>query len=108
MGASLERWADTPEVHALEELDKKFLASPEGKRLVAEWTDFGEALKEAIKETEDGIHIENDHLDMIGDELDDVAHEYKKLEKSAWAAAYKKGWEDALHTEEAEGVARRF
>jgi hypothetical protein len=45
---------------------------------------------------------------MIGDELDDVAYEYKKLEKSAWAAAYKKGWEDALHTKEAEGVARRF
>jgi len=45
MGSSLERWADSPEVKQLEELDKKFLASPEGKKLVMEWTDFGEQLK---------------------------------------------------------------
>jgi len=45
MGSSLERWAESPEVKQLEELDKKFLASPEGKKLVQEWTDFGEQLK---------------------------------------------------------------
>lgn len=62
MGSSLERWGTSTEVEHLKELDKKFLASPEGKRLVAEWTDFGKALKEAIKETPNGIHIDNDDL----------------------------------------------
>tara|TARA_B110000977_G_C10880919_1_gene417461 strand:+ start:306 stop:446 length:141 start_codon:yes stop_codon:yes gene_type:complete len=32
--ASLKRWAHTAEVHNLEKLDKAFLSSPAGKRLV--------------------------------------------------------------------------
>lgn len=107
MGSSLERWADSAEVDHLKELDKKFLASPEGKRLVAEWTDFGEALKKSIKETPNGIHISNSKLDMIGDEADDVAYEYKKLEHSPWAKAYEAGWKAALHNKEAQAVERR-
>jgi hypothetical protein len=101
MGSALERWGTSTEVEHLKELDKKFLASPEGKRLVAEWTDFGKALKEAIKETPNGIHIDNDDLEDAGDELDDVMYEYKKLEKSPWAAAYEQGWKDATHNKEA-------
>jgi len=30
LGSALEKWGSTPEVKAIEELDKKFLASPEG------------------------------------------------------------------------------
>lgn len=107
MGSSLERWADSPEVKQLEELDKKFLASPEGKKLVMEWTDFGEQLKQSIKETPQGIHIPNKDLEAIGDELDDVAYEYKKLEKSEWARAYEAGWNAAVHNKEAAAVQRR-
>lgn len=107
MGSSLERWGTSDEVEALKELDKKFLASPEGKRLVAEWTDFGEALKHSIKETPNGLHIPNDKLQAIGDEADDVAYEYKKLEKSEWAKAYEAGWNAAIHNKEAQSVERR-
>lgn len=37
LGNSLEKWSKTAEVKHLEELDKQFLASPEGKRLMMEW-----------------------------------------------------------------------
>jgi len=40
---------------------------------MAEWKDFGEALKKAIVKTKDGIHIKNSEIDHISDELDDVA-----------------------------------
>merc|ERR1719230_758496 len=51
LGDSLKEWGESDEVEHLKELDKKFLASPEGKALVKEWTDFGEALKKHIKKT---------------------------------------------------------
>jgi plasmid stability protein len=47
--ASLKRWFNTREMHNIEKLDKAFLASPEGKRLVAEWKDVGELLKKHLK-----------------------------------------------------------
>jgi hypothetical protein len=108
MGNSLERWGESEEVKHLNELDKKFLASPEGKRLVAEWKDFGELLKKSIKETKTGIHISNDAMDDLSDELDDVADQYKKLDGSKWDKAYKAGWEAATKNKEAKSVANRW
>jgi len=51
LGSSLERWGKSAEVEHLKELDKKFLASAEGKALVKEWKDFGEALKKHVNWT---------------------------------------------------------
>lgn len=110
MGSSLKRWAKTPEVKALEALDKKFLASPEGKRLVQEWKDFGEVLKKHVKKTKTGIHIENGAWDEINDELDDVADEYESTfaKGSKWSKAYEAGWKKALSNKRAQSVARRW
>ena len=107
-GNSLERWGMTEEVKAIEELDKKFLASREGKELMMEWEDFGHALKEHVKETKDGIHIDNKGFEIIEDEADDIEHEYKMLHGSKWDKAYQEVWEKALSTKEAKSVGRRF
>ena len=108
MGNSLERWGKSDEVTALKELDKKFLASPEGKELMAEWKDFGEALKDHIKETKNGIHIDQAGMHVIEDEADDIEHQYKKLDGSKWEAAYDAAWEKATTSPEAKSVGRRF
>lgn len=108
LGDSLEEWGKSDEVEHLKELDKKFLASKEGKALVKEWKDFGEALKKHVKETENGIHIDNENMDDIEDEFDDVLAEYKGLEGSKWDKAYKKGWEAATTSDEAHSVERRW
>jgi len=51
----LKQWVATKEVAHIAELDKKFMASPEGKKLVKEWHDFGEALKKNVKPIPNGI-----------------------------------------------------
>jgi len=108
MGNSLERWGKSDEVAALKALDKKFLASPEGKELMAEWKDFGLSLKEHIKKTPKGIHIDHEGMQIIEDEADDVEHEYKMLKGSKWEKAYDAAWEKATTSPEAGSVARRF
>merc|ERR1711990_658363 len=108
LGSSLERWGESAEVAHLKELDKKFLASERGQRLVAEWKDFGEALKANIYENETGIHIPNSAMDEISDELDDVADEMEDFKTSKWQKAYEKGWEAALKNKQAASVERRF
>ena len=109
MKNSVRRWAESDEVEAIRELDKKFLASPRGKRLVAEWKDFGHALKKHVKKTRTGIHIDNQHgMNEITDELEDVGHQYEQLEKTRWAKAYDYRWKQALHNDEAKGVERRW
>lgn len=108
LGDSLQEWGKSDEVEHLKELDKEFLASDEGKALVKEWKDFGEALKKHVKETEKGIHIDNENMDDIEDEFDDVMDQYKSLEGSEWDKAYKAGWEAATTSDEAESVKRRW
>ena len=108
LGMSLEKWSKTPEAKAIEALDKKFLASPEGKRLIAEWTDFGKALEANIVHTENGIHIHNSGMDQISDELNDVAHQYEMLEGSKWDKAYHAAWAKATTTPAAEVVGANF
>jgi len=106
--SSVRRWAHSDEVEHLKELDRKFLASPEGKRLVAEWKDFGHALKSHIKKTENGIHIDNKAWDEIEDEAKDVEDQYKQLDGSKWDKAYEAGWKAATNNKEAHSVGRRW
>merc|ERR1719218_309809 len=108
MGNSLERWGKSDEVAALKKLDQKFLASPEGKELMAEWKDFGMSLKEHIKKTPNGIHIDHDGMQIIEDEADDIEHEYKMLHGSKWEKAYDAAWKKATTSPEAKSVGRRF
>jgi len=63
---------------------------------MAEWRDFGLALKKAIVKTKDGIHIKNSEMDHISDELDDVADQYEELGKGPWGKAYDKAWKAAI------------
>jgi len=56
---SFRRWAHTDEVKAIKELDKKFLKSVQGQKLMKEWKEFGESLKAHVKETPNGIHVDN-------------------------------------------------
>ena len=99
---NLRRWAHTDEVQAIKELDQKFLKSKEGQELMQEWKEFGEALKTHVKETPNGIHIDNEGVKIIENEADDVAAEYKQLEHSRWAKKYDAAWKKALETKEAE------
>merc|ERR1711990_1255207 len=108
MKNSLEKWGMSPEVAAIKKLDQEFLASPEGKELVAEWKDFGEALKTHIKETKNGIHIDDEGMQIIQDEADDVEHEYKMLHGSEWEKMYDAAWKKATTSPEAKSVGRRF
>merc|ERR1712206_8444 len=108
MGNSLERWGKSDEVAAIKALDKKFLASPEGKELMAEWKEFGETLKEHIKKTKDGIHIDSEGMHIIQDEADDIEHEYKMLHGSKWEKAYDAAWKKATTSPEAKSVGRRW
>merc|ERR1712167_425644 len=98
------KWAHSKEVQHLKALDKKFLASPEGKRLMKEWHDFGMALKKHIKKDKNGIYIDNKHMDDIEDELEDVKDQYKKLEGSKWDKAHTAGWKAAIHSNEAKAL----
>lgn len=104
MGDKLVVWGESEEVEHLKALDKAFLASPEGKKLVQEWKEFGEALKKSIVKTPNGIHIPNSKMDALGDELDDVADQYDSLEGSKWDHAYEAGWKAATSNEEAKNV----
>ena len=67
-----------------------------------EWKEFGEALKKHVKETPNGIHIDNEGVKIIEAEADDVADEYEQLEKSKWGRRYDRAWKKALETPEAE------
>lgn len=94
--SSLERWGHSKEVLHIKKLDKAFLASPKGKQLIQEWKDVGKVLEENVYENSTGIHIPNSALDKIGDELDDVAYQYKTLEGTGWEKAYTKAYDAAF------------
>lgn len=64
------------------------MASPEGKELMREWKDFGDALGEHVYHNDTGFHIDNEGLKVIEDEADDIDYQYKKLAKSQWAPKY--------------------
>lgn len=64
-------------------------------------TDFFEALDQHIKETDGGIEIDNEALDIIEAEADDIDAEFKKLEQSHWAQDYDQAFNELGQTEEA-------
>merc|ERR1711998_281037 len=59
VGEAFQKWGTSAEVDALKALDEEFYSSEEGQELIEEWNEFGEALDDAIVETENGIHIDN-------------------------------------------------
>ena len=60
-----------------------------------------------MKHEKDGVHFANEHMDELSDELNDVAHQYEKLDGSKWDKAYEAGWKAALSTKEAKSLGRR-
>ena len=109
---SLKKFAKTKEYANLKALDKKFYASPEGQKLIAEWKDVGMTLKNHVKidKKADHLHfyVPNEKMVELSDELTDVAYEYKYLEGSAWDKAYEAGFKAALATKQAAQVGRRW
>merc|ERR1712178_305461 len=107
--ASFKRFIHSKEMHNIQKLDKAFMASPEGKRLIAEWKDVGELLKKHVhhdKKT-NTLHLENKHMDDLSDELDDVADQYKSLDGSKWEKAYDAAWRKAVHSKQFQSLQRR-
>merc|ERR1712178_505785 len=107
--ASFKRFIHSKEMHNIQKLDKAFMASPEGKRLIAEWKDVGELLKKHVthdKKT-NTLHLDNKHMDDLSDELDDVADQYKSLDGSKWEKAYDAAWRKAVHSKQFQSLQRR-
>merc|ERR550514_2073222 len=77
-----------------------------------EWKDFGEAMKDHIHGFESagskGFDIDDEGMDILGDEMDDVEHEYKMLSGSKWDKAYQAGWKKAFESPEGQSLGRRF
>merc|ERR1712227_752294 len=86
--ASAKRWARSQEMKDLEALDKKFLATPRGKKMKAEIEDVFRQLDKSVYHNKQGMHIDNDDPQKVDDELTDVADEMKAFKKSKWNAAY--------------------
>jgi len=72
LGEAAMEWGESLEVEELKELDEDFHHSDEGEALMQEWKEFGEILKDAIEETETGIHIHNSKFDDLEDQLFDI------------------------------------
>jgi multidrug efflux pump subunit AcrB len=101
---ALKKFAHTKEIHNIKKLDAKFVKSPLGKKMIKEWTDVGKVLEENLKETDNGVHFDNEKMDELSEEIDDVADTYETFFKSKWAKAYDKGWKAAFETQEAKEV----
>lgn len=100
LGKAAMKWGTSDEIEDLKALDKKFYASEEGKALIAEWKEFGDILKEAIEETETGLHIHNSKFDDLEDQLDDIKENYDDLEETHWHDDYHDAIEAALENGE--------
>merc|ERR1711988_211936 len=75
LGKSIKQWAHSPAANRVRALDKKFLKSNDGKRLMKEWKDVGAVLKK--------------HIKQVSKELDDVSDHYEYLGTTHWDAKYK-------------------
>ena len=87
-------------------MDKKFLKSPQGQKLMKEWKEFGQSLKEHIQKTENGIHIDNEGYQIIEQEAQDVGEELEEFKNSKWNKKYDRAWKKALKTKEAHRLER--
>lgn len=89
LGKSIKQWAHSPAANRVRALDKKFLKSDDGKRLMKEWKDVGRVLKKHVKKGPNGVHIANHHIKKVSKELDDVSDHYEYLGTTHWDAKYK-------------------
>jgi hypothetical protein len=111
VGKHAMEWGTSAEVNHLKALDEKFKHSAEGKALMQEWREFGEALHEAIEETPTGVHIHNSKFDDLEDKVDDIKEDYEDLEKTHWAPEFDKAFHGAFENDEAhalEGALKKF
>merc|ERR1712227_698644 len=106
--ASLKRWGNSKEMHDLETLDKKFLATPRGKKMKAEIEDVFRQLDKSVYHNKQGMHIDNDDLQKVDDELTDVADEMKAFKKSKWNAAYNDKMQKVFNNKQAQSLRRRL
>jgi len=72
----------------LEALDKKFMSTPRGKKMVAEITDVFHQLDKSVYHNKAGLQINNKELVHVDDELNDVEDEIKSFKKSKWNKMY--------------------
>jgi len=109
LGASAKRFLKTKEVHEYEVLDKKFWASKAGQNLKREWMDVGKVLKEHLHEDKKtgALHMDNEAVEDLSDELDDVEGQYKHLEGSKWDKAYQAATKKAFATKQFAALKRR-
>merc|ERR1712070_363135 len=54
------------------------------------------------------VHIQNDMLPKLVDELDDVEHEFNKQKTGPWGTAFKSGWNKASTNQQAQNVKAEF
>jgi len=92
----------------LETLDKKFLATPRGKRMATEIEDVFQQLDKSIKHHKGGLMINNDQLDHVDDEVNDVVDQFKSFKKSKWSKMYEGALQRAFTNKEAKSVERRL
>jgi len=107
-GASLKRWGESEEMKDLETLDKKFLATPRGKRMATEIEDVFQQLDKSIYHNKHGLLINNDELDHVDDELNDVEDQLKSFRKSKWDKMYTRAMKKVFTNKEAKSVERRM
>lgn len=68
----------------------------------AEWEDVFKALDDMdVYHKKGGLHIDNDDVDNLSDELDDVADQYKELAKTPWQKAFDAQGKKAMSNKEA-------
>jgi len=104
VGNRAMKWGTSDEVNELKALDEKFKVSAEGKALMQEWREFGEALHEAIEETPTGIHIHNSKFDALEDRVDDIKEDYEDLDKTHWAKEFHGAFQAAFSNSEMKGL----
>jgi len=105
--ASVKRWAHSKEMKDLEALDKKFMSTPRGKKMVAEITDVFHQLDKSVYHNKAGLQINNKELTHVDDELNDVEDEIKSFKKSKWNKMYDNKMKAVFSNKQAESVHRR-
>merc|ERR1711990_1092867 len=66
---ALKKWAHSKAAMRVHNLDKKFIASPAGKKLIKEWKDVGRVLKNNVRKTKNGVHFNNGAMHKLSAEL---------------------------------------
>jgi len=91
---ALKNWAHSKAAYQLRALDKKFLRSPAGQKLIKEWKDVGRVLKNNVVKTRHGVHFNNGAVNRLSAELDDVSDHYEYLGTTHWNAKYNNAYKN--------------